>query len=82
MTYIKPEIDPIPTEDIEDIEVMARRMEAAAQKQVALDIARLKSMGLPIHYMISGKLIREEADGRKFEIELQPDGSEKIIGTL
>jgi hypothetical protein len=67
---------------IEDIEVMARRIEAAAQKQVAIDIARLKAMGKPIHYAIGQKLVREEANGQKFELQIRADGSEKIIGEL
>jgi hypothetical protein len=81
MTYTKPQIDPdfniIPGEDIE---IRARKMAAAGQKQVSEDIARLKAMGEPIHYMLGHKLVREEANGQKFEIEIQEDGSEKIIG--
>jgi hypothetical protein len=83
MTYTKPETDPglniIPDEDIE---AMARRIETAAQKQVALDIARLKAIGKPIHYTIGDKLIREEANGQKFEIQIESDGSTKIIGEI
>lgn len=83
MTYTKPQIDPdfniIPGEDIE---IRARKMAAAGQKQVAEDIARLKAMGEPIYYMIGKKLVREEADGRKFEYRLREDGSEEILGVL
>jgi hypothetical protein len=57
-------------------------MAAAGQKQVAADIARLKAMGEPIHYMLDRKLVREEANGQKFEIEIQADGSKKIIGEI
>jgi hypothetical protein len=77
MTSTTPNVNPI-----EDIEVMARRIEAAAQKQVAIDIARLKAMGKPIHYEMGKKLIREEADGRKFECRLGEDGSEEILAEL
>jgi predicted DNA-binding transcriptional regulator YafY len=66
----------------EDIETYARRIAAAGQKQVAEDIARLKAMGLPIHYMIGKKLVREEADGRKFEYRLGEDGSEEILDEI
>jgi predicted DNA-binding transcriptional regulator YafY len=66
----------------EDIETYARRIAAAGQKQVAEDIARLKAMGLPIHYMIGKKLVREEADGRKFEYRLGADGSEEILDEI
>jgi hypothetical protein len=83
MTYIKPQLDTdvniIPGEDIE---ILARKMAAAGQKQVAEDIARLKAMGEPIHYLLDRKLIRELANGEKFEIEIQEDGSEKIIGKI
>jgi predicted DNA-binding transcriptional regulator YafY len=83
MTYPKPQIDPdlniIPGEDIE---IRARKMAAAGQKQVAEDIDRLKAMGEPIHYMLGKKLVREEADGRKFEYRLREDGSEEILSAL
>jgi hypothetical protein len=83
MTYTKPQLDTdfniIPGEDIE---ILARKMAAAGQKQVAEDIARLKAMGEPIHYMLGQKLIKESANGQKFEIEIQADGSEKIIGQI
>jgi hypothetical protein len=66
----------------EDIETYARRIAAAGQKQVAEDIARFKAMGLPIYYMIGKKLVREEADGRKFEYRLGEDGSEEIVDEI
>jgi hypothetical protein len=83
MTYTKPQTDIgfniIPGEDIE---IRARKMAAAGQKQVAEDIARLKAMGEPIHYMLGHKLVREEANGQKFEYLLREDGSEEILGAL
>jgi predicted DNA-binding transcriptional regulator YafY len=83
MTYIKPQLDTdlniIPGEDIA---VKAKKMAAAGQKQVAADIARLKAMGKPIYYEIGQTLVREEADGRKFEYRLRDDGSEEILGEL
>jgi hypothetical protein len=83
MTYTKSETDTslniIPGEDIE---AMAKRIEAAAQTQVALDIDRLKAIGKPIHYTIGKKLVREEANGRKFEIQIESDGGTKIIGEI
>jgi hypothetical protein len=83
MTYTNPQLDTdfniIPGEDIE---ILARKMAAAGQKQVAEDIARLKAMGEPIHYMLGHKLIKESANGEKFEIEIQADGSEKIIDKI
>jgi hypothetical protein len=83
MTYIKPEFETdlsvIPGEDIA---VIAKKMEAAGQHQVAKDIARLKSMGKPIHYMIGDKLVREEANGQKFEFRIREDGSEEIISEI
>jgi hypothetical protein len=83
MTYTKSQTDTgfniVPGEDIG---ILAKKMAAAGQKQVAADIARLKSMGKPIHYMIGEKLVQEEANGQKFEIEVQADGSKKIIGEI
>ena len=83
MTYPKPQADIgfniVPGEDIG---ILAKKIAAAGQKQVAEDIARLKAMGKPIHYMLGEKLVREEATGQKFEIEVQTDGSEKIIGEI
>jgi predicted DNA-binding transcriptional regulator YafY len=83
MTYIKPQLDTdldiIPGEDIA---VRAKKMAAAGKKQVAEDIARLKAMGQPIYYEIGQTLVREEADGRKFEYRLRDDGSEEILGDL
>jgi hypothetical protein len=77
MTSTTPNMIPI-----EDIAVMARRIEAAAQKQVAADIARLKAMGKPIYYEMGNKLVREEPDGSKFEYRLGEDGSEEILQEL
>ena len=57
-------------------------MQAAAQVQVAKDIDLLKAMGEPIHYQKGKQLIREEADGRKFEYRLRADGTEEILGEL
>ena len=83
MTYTKPETDPsLNITPTEDIEAMAKRIEAAAQTQVALDIARLKVIGKPIHYIIGKKLVREEVNGRKFEIQIESDGGTKIIGEI
>ncbi|WP_310484854.1 hypothetical protein [Chamaesiphon sp. VAR_48_metabat_403] len=83
MTYIKPQIDTdlniIPSEDIA---VRAKKIAAAGQKQVVADIVRLKAMGQPIYYEIGKTLVREEADGRKFEYRLRDDGSEEILGEL
>jgi hypothetical protein len=66
----------------EDIAIMAKKMEAAGQRQVANDIARLKAMGKPIHYMIGKKLVKEEANGQKFEFRIREDGSEEIISEI
>jgi hypothetical protein len=83
MTYKEPNID-IDLSIIpgEDIEITLRKMEAAGRLQVARDIAKLKAMGLPIHYMIGETLIREEADGRKFEYRLDEDGNEEILDEI
>ena len=83
MTYTKPEIDSnAKINPHEDIETIARRIEAAAQKQVAADIDRLKAMGKPIHYSQGGKIVKEEANGQKFELQIREDGSEEIISEI
>jgi chromosome segregation and condensation protein ScpB len=83
MTYTQPNTDiDISIIPGEDIEIMAKKMQAAGQIQVARDIARLKAMGKPIHYTIGKKLIREEANGQKFELLIREDGSEEIIGEI
>jgi hypothetical protein len=83
MTYTKPGTDNDLSISLdEDTTAMARKMEAAAQLQVARDIARLKAMGEPIHYMIGQKLVREEANGQKFEYRIREDGSEEIVGEI
>ena len=83
MTYTKPEIEShAKIKPHQDIEVIARRIEAAAQKQVAADINQLKAMGKPIHYSQGEKLIREEANGQKFELHIREDGTEEIISEI
>lgn len=83
MTYTKPNADDnLSTVPMEDIVAKARKMEASGQLQVAKDIARLKAMGEPIHYMIGEKLVREEANGQKFEFQIREDGSEEIMGEI
>jgi predicted DNA-binding transcriptional regulator YafY len=83
MTYTQPstEID-LSIIPGEDSAVIAKKMQAAGQIQIARDIARLKAMGKPIHYTIGKKLIREEANGQKFELLIREDGSEEIIGEI
>jgi predicted DNA-binding transcriptional regulator YafY len=83
MTYIHPNID-IDLSIIpgEDIATMSKKMQAAGQIQVARDIARLKAMGEPIYYEIGNKLVREEANGRKFEYRLRTDGTEEILDEI
>jgi hypothetical protein len=83
MTYTKPNADiDHSIAPHEDIIARARKMEAAGQLQVAKDIACLKAMGEPIHYMIGEKLVKEEATGQKFEFRIREDGSEEIIGEI
>ncbi len=48
-------------------------------RQIQKDIDELKKMGEPIYYSKHGKLIRENADGRKFEYRPLADGSEELI---
>jgi hypothetical protein len=83
MTYTEPNtnmnLSIIPGEDIN---VMAKKMQSAGQIQIAKDIVCLKAMGKPIHYTIGKKLVREEANGQKFELLIREDGSEEIISEI
>jgi hypothetical protein len=54
----------------------------AANQEVLESIARMKAMGKPIYYAENGKLIREDADGRKFEYRPLSDGTEEIIAEI
>jgi predicted DNA-binding transcriptional regulator YafY len=57
MTYTQPNTDiDISIIPGEDSAVMAKKMQAAGQIQIARDIARLKAMGEPIYYEIGNKL--------------------------
>ncbi len=83
MTYTKPIVeDDLNIIPDEDIAIIAKRVEAAGQIQVARDIARLKAMGEPIYYEIGEKLVREEPNGQKFEYRLREDGSEEVLSKL
>jgi hypothetical protein len=83
MTYTELNIDmDLSTIPGEDIAVMAKKMQAAGQIQIAKDTARLKAMGKPIHYTIGKKLVREEANGQKFELRILEDGSEEVISEI
>jgi hypothetical protein len=83
MTYTQPNTD-IDLSIIpgEDIALVAKKMQAAGQIQIAKDTVRLKAMGKPIHYMIGKKLVREEANGQKFELRILEDGSEELISEI
>jgi hypothetical protein len=56
--------------------------QTAVNQQIQQDIAELKEMGEPIYYAQNGKLIREEANGRKFEYRRLADGREESIAEI
>jgi hypothetical protein len=56
--------------------------QTAVNHQIQKDIAKLKEMGEPIYYSRNGKLIRENADGHKFEYRLLADGSEELLSEI
>jgi hypothetical protein len=56
--------------------------QTAVDRQIEADIAELKDMGEPIYYSQHGKLIREHADGRKFEYLPLADGGEETIAEI
>ncbi len=57
----------------------ALRIQESAREQVRKEIAFTKAMGNPIYYSENGKLIRENADGRRFYCEALPDGRDQIL---
>jgi hypothetical protein len=60
----------------------ALRIQESAREQVRKEIALTKAMGNPIYYSENGKLIRENADGRRFYCEALPDGTDQILGEI
>jgi nucleoside phosphorylase len=60
----------------------ALELQIAVNKQIETEIAELKAIGQPIYYSRNGKLIRENADGRKFEYRPLPNGNEEILGEV
>jgi hypothetical protein len=48
----------------------ALRIQESAREQARKEIALTKAMGNPIYYSENGKLIRENADGRRFSCKL------------
>jgi hypothetical protein len=54
----------------------------AVNQQIETEITELKAIGQPIYYSRNGKLIREDADSKKYEYAPLPDGGEEIIGEI
>jgi hypothetical protein len=57
----------------------ALRLQDHAGEEAGKDIAAIKAKGHPIYYLQDGRLIRENADGRKYHFEAQPDGTDLIV---
>ena len=60
----------------------ALALQTAVNQQIETEIAELKAIGQPIYYSKNGKLIREAANGKKFEYRPLPDGGEEIMGEV
>ncbi len=57
-------------------------LQSAVNQQVETEIAELKAIGQPIYYSKNGKLIRENADGRRYEYRPLPNGDEELIAEV
>jgi nucleoside phosphorylase len=66
----------------QQLPILALDLQDAVNQQVASSIADLKLRGEPIYYARNGKLIRENADGRKFEYRLHSDGTEELLAEV
>lgn len=60
----------------------ALEWQANVNQQIQHDIEELKEIGEAIYYSENGKLIREDADGRKFEYRPLPDETEELIAEV
>jgi hypothetical protein len=60
----------------------ALRLQEHARTEAEKDIAAIKAKGHPIYYSQDGRLVRENADGRKYYFEAQPDGTDLILGEV
>ena len=57
---------------------VALELEADVNQQLEQEITKIKT----IYYSTDGKLIQENADGRKFEYRPLPDGTEEILANI
>ena len=72
-----------PTIEIKSVAIeRALSWQTAVNLQIQKDIAELKELDEPIYYSKNGKLIRENADGRKFEYRYLPDGSQESTAEI
>jgi 5-methylcytosine-specific restriction endonuclease McrA len=76
------EIDSTTTEEPYDCLQEALRIQQHSRQQVKDDIAEMKALGHPIYYSENGRLIQENADGRKFYCFVQPDGTPQLSGEV
>jgi nucleoside phosphorylase len=60
----------------------ALEWQTLVNQQIETEIAELKAISQPIYYSRNGKLIRENADGQKFEYRPLPDGTEELLAKV
>lgn len=59
------------------------RIEFIGEKAVTTAIRKHKQEGRPIHFTDqSGRLVKEMPDGTRYEVRVEPDGNEVVIGEL
>ena len=72
-----------PTIEIKSVAIeRALSWQTAVNLQIQKDIAELKELDEPIYYSKNGQLIRENADGHKFEYRYLADGSQESIAEI
>ncbi len=61
------------------LQTKALELQAEVNQQLGAEIAELKEIGQPIYYSRNGQLIRENAEGQKYEYRPLPNGDEELL---
>jgi tetratricopeptide (TPR) repeat protein len=68
--------------NVSQLQTRALELQGAVNQQVETEITELKAISQPIYYSRNGKLIRENADGQKYEYRPLPDGTEELLAEI
>jgi hypothetical protein len=67
---------------VSSLKNQALEWQSNVNREIEQNIDLLKAMGESIYYTYNDKLIREDADGRRFEYRPLPDGTEEVISEV